>query len=149
MSCSEMSLRAGDFMRRWDDVGNARARVEIIPMIDVMMFLLVFFVLISINVIPALGLKTTLPNSKAPEKLEIRKHVVITLARDGTLEVDGQLATLGQLGGLLAAKRAQNRDMDVTINGDEGVTLQHLVDVFDVLKARGFDDVAIATKRPS
>lgn len=144
-----MSLRAGDFMRRWDDVGNARARVEIIPMIDVMMFLLVFFVLISINVIPALGLKTTLPNSKAPEKLEIRKHVVITLARDGTLEVDGQLATLGQLGGLLAAKRAQNRDMDVTINGDEGVTLQHLVDVFDVLKARGFDDVAIATKRPS
>ena len=97
MSCSEMSLRAGDFMRRWDDGENARARIEIIPMIDVMMFLLVFFVLISINVIPALGLKTTLPNSKAPEKLEIRKHVVITLARDGTLEVDGQLATLGPI----------------------------------------------------
>lgn len=118
-------------------------------MIDVMMFLLVFFVLISINVIPALGLKTTLPNSKAPEKLEIRKHVVITLARDGTLEVDGQLTSLAQLGDILAAKRSQNHDMDITINGDEGVTLQHLVDVFDVLKAKGFEDVAIATKKPS
>ena len=39
--------------------------------------------------------------------------------------------------------------MDITINGDEGVTLQHLVDVFDVLKATGFEDVAIATKKPS
>ncbi len=118
-------------------------------MIDVMMFLLVFFVLISINVIPALGLKTTLPNSKAPEKLEIRKHVVITLARDGTLEIDGQLTTLEQLGDILVQKRNQNRDMDITINGDEGVTLQHLVNVFDVLKGRGFDDVAIATKKHS
>jgi biopolymer transport protein ExbD len=136
-------------MRRWDDGDSARARIEIIPMIDVMMFLLVFFVLISINVIPALGLKTTLPNSKAPEKLEIRKHVVITLARDGTIEVDGQLTTLAQLGPLLAEKRRQNHDMDITINGDEGVTLQHLVDVFDVLKGEGFEDVAIATKKPS
>lgn len=136
-------------MRRWDDGDSVRARIEIIPMIDVMMFLLVFFVLISINVIPALGLKTTLPNSKAPEKLEICKHVVITLGRDGTLEVDGQMTALAQLGDLLVAKRNENRDLDITINGDEGVTLQHLVDVFDVLKSRGFENVAIATKRPS
>ena len=148
--CENGAVLPGDsLMRRWDDGDGARARIEIIPMIDVMMFLLVFFVLISINVIPALGLKTTLPNSKAPEKLEIRKHVVITLARDGTLEVDGQLTTLAQLGDLLVNKRAQNHDMDITINGDEGVTLQHLVDVFDVLKATGFEDVAIATKKPS
>ena len=60
-------LPGDSLMRRWDDGDSARARIEIIPMIDVMMFLLVFFVLISINVIPALGLKTTLPNSKAPE----------------------------------------------------------------------------------
>src|SRR3974390_1927686 len=142
-------FRGSLLMRRWDEGDGARAGFEIIPMIDVMMFLLVFFVLISINVIPALGLKTTLPNSKAPEKLEIRKHVVITLARDGTLEIDGQLTTLAQLGDILVQKRNQNRDMDITINGDEGVTLQHLVDVFDVLKARGFEDVAIATKKPA
>jgi biopolymer transport protein ExbD len=136
-------------MRRWDEVEGARARIEIIPMIDVMMFLLVFFVLISINVIPALGLRTTLPHSKAPEKLHIRKHVVITLARDGTLEVDGARTTLDRLGDVLAAKRNENRDIDITINGDQGVTLQHLVDVFDVLKAKNFDNVAIATKKPS
>jgi biopolymer transport protein ExbD len=147
-SCSK-DCRRGIGMRRWDDGESARARIEIIPMIDVMMFLLVFFVLISINVIPALGLKTALPSSHAPEKLDIRKHVVITLARDGTIALDGQITTLAQLGDLLTQKRALNPDMDITINGDRGVVLQHLVDVFDVLKAKGFNDVAIATKRPS
>ena len=136
-------------MRRWDEDAGARARIEIIPMIDVMMFLLVFFVLISINVIPALGLKTALPRSSAPEKLDLRKHVVVTLASDGTLAVDGERATLAQLGDLLTAKKSESKDMDVTINSDERVTLQRLVDVFDVLKARGFDDVAIATQKSS
>ena len=50
-------------MRRWQDTPPKKARIEIIPMIDVMMFLLVFFVLISLNVIPAQGLKTSLPKS--------------------------------------------------------------------------------------
>ncbi|MEI6469787.1 MAG: biopolymer transporter ExbD, partial [Betaproteobacteria bacterium] len=44
-------------MRTFPDFAVKKARIEVIPMIDVMMFLLVFFVLISINVIPAGGLK--------------------------------------------------------------------------------------------
>lgn len=49
-------------MLAWnEDETPKKARIEIIPMIDVMMFLLVFFVLISLNVIPALGIKTSLP----------------------------------------------------------------------------------------
>ena len=50
-------------MSRWPDAPRKKTRIELVPMIDVMMFLLVFFVLISINVIPALGLKTKLPQS--------------------------------------------------------------------------------------
>ncbi|MFX8708186.1 biopolymer transporter ExbD, partial [Acinetobacter baumannii] len=36
-------------MRAWPEKKKRSARIEIIPMIDVMMFLLVFFVLLSIN----------------------------------------------------------------------------------------------------
>ena len=42
-------------------------------MIDVMMFLLVFFVLISLNVIPALGLKTQLPSAGSAQQLKPQK----------------------------------------------------------------------------
>lgn len=40
-------------MRTWDEPKKRKAHIELIPMIDVMMFLLVFFVLVSLNVIPA------------------------------------------------------------------------------------------------
>ena len=56
-------------MRRWHQDKKARVRIEIIPMIDVMMFLLVFFVLISIDVIHAFGVKTRLYPQEVHGKL--------------------------------------------------------------------------------
>jgi len=53
-------------MRSWPARVRKASRIEIIPMIDVMMFLLVFFVLISINALPALGLKVALPYAADP-----------------------------------------------------------------------------------
>jgi biopolymer transport protein ExbD len=136
-------------MRQWGTRERARARIEIIPMIDVMMFLLVFFVLISINVIPALGVRTTLPQSGNPDQIHAKHQLVITLLRNGDVQLDGANVDLTLLGDLLAERRGQGQDLSVTINGDEGVTLQRLVAVFDVLKTKGFQDVAIATQRRS
>jgi biopolymer transport protein ExbD len=67
-------------MRQWQQTQRKKARIEIIPMIDVMMFLLVFFVLISVNVIPALGIKTQQPNSSQAQQLKTKDvQVVVTL----------------------------------------------------------------------
>src|ERR1700743_2883132 len=115
-------------MRRWDEDETARARIEIIPMIDVMMFLLVFFVLISINVIPALGLHTSLPRSGQAEKLSLHKRAVITLTKDGAVQLDGRSVTLEQMGADLRKRKGGGEDIDITINGDESVKLQRLVD---------------------
>jgi biopolymer transport protein ExbD len=134
-------------MRRWGDEKSARARIEIIPMIDVMMFLLVFFVLISLNVIPAQGLRTSLPRSGQSEKLSLHKRAVITLSKDGSVQLDGKTVSLDEMGASLRQRKANGEDLDITINGDESVKLQKLVDVFDVLKSGGFENVAIATEK--
>src|ERR1700722_9853730 len=134
-------------MRRWGDEKSARARIEIIPMIDVMMFLLVFFVLISLNVIPAQGLRTSLPRSGQSEKLSLHKRAVITLPKDGSVQLDGKTVSLDEMGPSLRQRKANGEDLDITINGDESVKLQKLVDVFDVLKSGGFENVAIATEK--
>ena len=60
-------------MLLWQDEPRKKARIEIVPMIDVMMFLLVFFVLISLHVIPALGIKTQLPTSSQPTHRCLRR----------------------------------------------------------------------------
>ena len=84
-------------MRNWPIKRERRARIEIIPMIDVMMFLLVFFVLISINVLPALGLKITPPTSGNPDKIVERTRLTVGIDRDGRTFLDGQPIEIADL----------------------------------------------------
>jgi biopolymer transport protein ExbD len=134
-------------MLAWSEEEPPRkARIEIIPMIDVMMFLLVFFVLISLNVIPALGIKTSLPGSAQPEKLTVRKHAVVTVARTGEVQVDGSSYSLAGLSSILTQMKSSG-DIDVVINSDKDVSVQQLVDVMDAIKSSGINSIAIASSR--
>jgi biopolymer transport protein ExbD len=117
-------------------------------MIDVMMFLLVFFVLISLNVIPALGLKTNLPGSSQTEKLVVRKHLIITVGASGQLQIDGIEIKINQLPTKLKQLK-QLSDVDVVINSDKDVSVQKLVDVMDSIKSSGITAVAISSMKKS
>lgn len=134
-------------MLAWSEEEPPRkARIEIIPMIDVMMFLLVFFVLISLNVIPALGIKTTLPGSAQPEKLQVRKHAVVTIAPDGRVQLDGSDYSLEGMSSALKQLKAAG-EVDVVINSDKDVSVQQLVDVMDGIKSSGITAIAISSKK--
>ncbi len=134
-------------MRRWKDEEPERARIEIIPMIDVMMFLLVFFVLVSLNVLPASGVKANLPASAAPEKLQDTKTLIVGLSRSGDFKLDGKLISLAQLTAQLRAKVQHGHPPIVVLAGDADVELQRLVDAMDAIKAAGITSVALAAKR--
>lgn len=134
-------------MRKWDDGPRKQARIEIIPMIDVMMFLLVFFVLISINVIPALGIKTTLPQSSEAQDTRAIKNVVVTLAPSGEMQIDGAIVQADELTRRLMQMHSENPLINVIINGDQTVQMQRLVDALDAVKAAGIDSLSMATKK--
>jgi biopolymer transport protein ExbD len=136
-------------MRNWDDRPRAKARIEIIPMIDVMMFLLVFFVLISQNVIPAFGVKTKLPEaSRSDDVRSAQKRAVVTIANGGVLQLEGENISLEALPIRLSQmQRDAGGKLVIILNGDEAATLQQLVSVMDVLKGHGFDSLSIATKK--
>ena len=134
-------------MLAWSEEEPPRkARIEIIPMIDVMMFLLVFFVLISLHVIPALGIKTSLPGSKQPDKLIISKHAVVTVSKTGEVQLDGTQYAPEGLTSVLAKMNAAG-ELDVVINSDKEVSVQQLVDVMDSIKSAGITSIAIASSR--
>ncbi len=118
-------------------------------MIDVMMFLLVFFVMISLNVIPVTGLKTQLPQASQAEQMELVKHLVITLAEDGHLEIDGQLYAMAELPAVIQAQAAANAKLDVIINGDRNARIDGLVQIMDMVRAGGIQQVSIAAKKAS
>lgn len=134
-------------MRSWGNKKAAKARIEIIPMIDVMMFLLVFFVLISINVIPALGVKTKLPSSSQSQDLKSVKNAIVTLARSGDVQLDGKAVQVAELAGRIKAQATPQQKVNVIVNGDAGVEMQRLIDVMDALKEGGLDSISIAAKK--
>jgi biopolymer transport protein ExbD len=134
-------------MRQWQQSPRKKARIEIIPMIDVMMFLLVFFVLISVNVIPALGIKTQQPNSSQAQNLKTPdKQVMVTLGREGLIQVDGQNVELERLVSAIQAKASASEQIAVIVNSDKGAEVQTLVDVMDAIKAAGLGKVALAAR---
>ncbi|MGA7801050.1 MAG: biopolymer transporter ExbD [Gammaproteobacteria bacterium] len=120
-----------------------KARIEIIPMIDIMFFLLVFFIMITLHMIPDAGLATQLPQSSTATQLPHPK-LTVTLQADGTVEVQGKPITLAQLTARLAAHDPAHAQ--VTIAGAKSVSLQHLMNVMDACRKAGVTDLGIAAQ---
>jgi len=135
-------------MHRFPSYEKKPSRIEIIPMIDVMMFLLVFFVLISLNVIPMTGVKTKLPTAGVTEQANPKNKVVITLLKNGEMMFDDIKVQVSNLNALLEKKKSEiGENFSVLINGDESASLQNLIDVMDVLKKNNISAMTIAAKK--
>ncbi len=133
-------------MRNWPQSRRRRARIEIIPMIDVMMFLLVFFVLISTNVLPALGLRVALPKSRNPDQVHDPKRVTITISKDSQYFIDAAPVSLADLPPRLDAMMADGTKLAVIIAGDKATPLQSIVGVMDALKQADVPAASIITR---
>jgi biopolymer transport protein ExbD len=134
-------------MLHFDDAPPRKARIEIIPMIDVMMFLLIFFVLISLNVIPAFGLKTQLPDSSTAQRSVTERPVLVSLAADGRVTVDGVDVPAAELGARVRAVHQQEPRKRFIVNADSAVKWQSVVEVMDALRKQGIESITFATKR--
>ena len=120
-----------------------KGRIEIIPMIDIMFFLLVFFVMITLRMIPATGIASKLPRSSTAVNIE-RPKIIISLLADGEIVVDDQKMTSDQLTSYLLGQDPAHAN--VTIAGAKETTLQYLVIVMDSIRTAGVTEIGIAAK---
>jgi biopolymer transport protein ExbD len=130
--------------RRRDMLERERPRLEIVPMIDIMMFLLVFFVMIVLRMIPDSGVTLSLPGASTAQPLP-HTEVVIIIDPAGGLHVKDQVMTPDALETYLQGVKATN-DTDVIVAGDKGTKLQQLMDVMDLTRKAGITNIGIATK---
>ena len=121
-----------------------RARVEIIPMIDIMLFLLVFFVMFSLRMIPASGHVTKLPTSSSAAQIPTPK-LLVELESSGTIFVEGKQITYAQLTALLKQRDAEKTA--ITLAGTESVSLQEVLHAIDAVKAAGATQIALAARK--
>ncbi len=120
-----------------------KARIEIIPMIDIMFFLLVFFIMITLHMIPSTGLSSNLPSSSTATTLPQPK-VLVALAPDGTITVDGHTLTAPEL--TQSLRESDPVHTIVTVEGEKQTSLQSLITVMDACRAAGVVHIGLAAQ---
>jgi len=123
-----------------------KPRLEIIPMIDIMMVLLVFFVMIVLKMIPDSGVTLHLPGASTAQPLP-HTEVVIIIDQQGAMHVKDQTMDDDQLETYLQGVKADH-DTDVIVAGDKGTNLQQVMGVMDLVRKAGITDIGIATNNP-
>jgi biopolymer transport protein ExbD len=122
-----------------------KARIEIIPMIDVIFFLLVFFMVSTLSMTINRGLPVNLPTAASSQK-DLRENLNLTLTQDGTIFLNKEPITLQDLGPRVKTALAAEPELMVILNADGDVRHQAVVEAMDELRLAGVARLAIAVK---
>ena len=124
----------------------SRAQVDLIPMIDVVFQLILFFLVsTTFAVMPAITLK--LPDSSTSSGAEVR-GITITAAADGSLYCNEKSVSITELDSMLGTfevTEEERRTYPIRFEADELVTNGTIVKIFDVLRKNGFSNVNLMT----
>lgn len=122
-----------------------KARIEIVPMIDTIMFLLVFFMMASLAMTTSKGMPVNLPKASAANDKPIVK-VVITLTPTGNYYIDKQQVEFEEIYGRLKSHLKDNPSAVVVINCDKGQSWEKGIQLADEAKRAGARFLTIATE---
>jgi biopolymer transport protein ExbD len=120
-----------------------KARIEIIPMIDVIFFLLVFFMIATLSMTVNRGLPVNLPTAASSQR-GLGEALNLTLTRDGEMFLDKERITLEDLRAQVKARLAGEPELTVILNADGDVHHRTVVEVMDELRLAGVAHLAIA-----
>jgi biopolymer transport protein ExbD len=123
-----------------------KARIEIIPMIDTMFFLLVFFMVATLSMSVQRGLPVNLPHATTARE-DITKTVTITITKDGRLFWDKEaIHSVGECRLRLERISPSPQKTSVIINADRETLHGKVVEVMDMMRDCGITKMAISTK---
>jgi biopolymer transport protein ExbD len=125
--------------------GIKRARIEIIPLIDVIFFLLATFVLFTLSLNKSNGLPVELPKVVTGGDRNPEGSVTVSVTAEGTIAWEKDPITLDEFIARLQQYKLQNPDGRILINGDERAFFAQAVYVFDQARRAGFTKVFIET----
>jgi biopolymer transport protein ExbD len=121
-----------------------KARIEIIPLIDIMFFLLAAFMLASLSMIRLQSIKMDLPTATMATR-DFRPDIInIAVDKIGDVYIDKQAMNLVQLGGYLSNKFVLNTNLSVYISGDKDATHGSVIRVLDTVRRQGIQKVSFA-----
>jgi len=128
--------------------GRKKARIEIIPLIDVIFFLLATFILFTLSLNKSNGLPVSLPNSETGEPRDPSGTATVTVTVDGTLAWEKEPVTAEEFLTRLKVFHLQHPEPDahILLNGDADAQFgAAVVYVMDEARKAGIKRVLIET----
>jgi biopolymer transport protein ExbD len=125
--------------------GYRRGRIEIIPMIDVMFFLLVTFMLASLSMQSLNSITVNLPQGDAPN-LQHKESVALTITKDSKIFLDKTPTTLATMAFALKSM-LQGQDQGVVVNADGAAPEGIVVEAMLQARRAGVEHFLIAVRR--
>lgn len=116
----------------------------IIPMIDIIFFLLVFFMMSMLTMVTQKTIALNLPKTTVA-KVDTTKTVPVSVTKDGQIYVEQDPVTLEELSARLATMKTDDEKLTVVLRGDTEVNYGAVVSVMDVIRLSGIERVSMAT----
>ena len=123
-----------------------RARIEILPLIDIVFLLLVFFIYAMLSMAVHRGVPVNLPASSSSE-IEKKLTLSVTIKDSGDIVLDTDRVSLQDLAPRLRTKARISEDLGVLLFADRKVPCQLLVKVLDQIRIAGVTRVSLQTKK--
>ena len=127
---------------------DKKSSINILPLVDVIFFLLVFFMLFTTFRASPEGLDLQLPTAETVTE-QPQENVVVNIDEDGQYSMEGDILTLDEIRVELQNLHQEDENLVVIINADENVRYQHVVRVMDGLRQEGIYNLALAAERES
>ncbi|MGQ3685828.1 MAG: ExbD/TolR family protein [Candidatus Loosdrechtia sp.] len=125
--------------------GSDAVAINLAPLIDIVFILLVFF-LVTSTFVRDTGIKVDRPVATQTHLLQ-PKSLRISIAASGALYAEGRELDIMTLGSRVKEFHQKERG-SVVVVPDKAVVAGRLIEVIDVIKLAGVQDVAVATSRP-
>ena len=135
-------------MKLHSPVPHRKARIEIIPLIDIMFFLLASFMLVSMSMIKLAGVKMNLPPAATAQQEAKPDFIPISISPAGDVFWDKtqRPVTKEQIVDLVKPLWAANKSLRIYINADRDASHGMVIDVLDRVRQAGVTKVSFAIK---
>ncbi len=128
-------------------VAKRKARIEIIPLIDIVFFLLATFVMVSLSMVRNQGLPVNLPKAGAATASEGHSEaVVVGVTKAGDFFINKDILSFNALSAKLGKLKSSDPNLQVLVQGDEKASFGDAIRVLDEARRLGITKVTIQTR---
>ncbi len=127
-------------------IGHRRPRLEIIPLIDIMFFLLAAFMMVSLTMHKNRSMPVNLEGASNAKTDFKPDAVTLSVDREGKVYVERDLVTLPDLRALLLKRVKDNAAVTVYLAGDRDTPHGKMISVLDFVRGAGVQKVAFTVK---